>query len=159
MALLNSYNYTKPRNHVAININTVDVGKPRNLAAFSVKKKEESKTDQYLEQRVFSAKPEELTYMLYEGLVRFITIASMAIDEGNIEKINNNAVKAQNILVELRVTLDMDVSLSKELDSLYEYMEFKLMEANVAKDKQLFDEVLQMAIEFKATWKEAFNLD
>ncbi len=158
MALLNSYNYTKPRNHVTINIKTAEAPKPRALTGFPVKKREESKTEQYLEQRVLSAKPEELTYMLYEGLVRFITIASLAMDEGDIEKINNNAVKAQNILVELRVTLNMDIPISKELDSLYEYMEFKLTEANVAKDKKLFEEVLQMAIEFKSTWKEAFNL-
>ncbi|HEX3029891.1 MAG TPA: flagellar export chaperone FliS, partial [Clostridia bacterium] len=63
--------------------------------------------NQYKENSVYTAAPEELTLMLYNGLVKFIMQAQMAIDERNIEKSNNCIIRAQNILYEFQNTLDM----------------------------------------------------
>ncbi len=41
---------------------------------------------QYLEQKVLSASPEELTLMLYDGAVKFIKQAKLFNQEGLIEK-------------------------------------------------------------------------
>lgn len=155
MSVLNSYNYTKPKNFININIGSV--GKPgANLP--QARTREQEMTDQYLEQKVLSAKPEELTYMLYEGLVKFIKKALIALDSKDYEKVHNNAMRANDIVGELRSTLNMEVGISDNLDRLYEYLEFKLVEANVDKDKELFEDALSIAQEFKETWREAFNL-
>lgn len=156
MAILNSYNYSKPKNYVNVNIGEkpapAPVAKPNGATSVS------KETDQYLEQRVMGARPEELTYMLYEGLVRFIKKAMMALEQRDIVKIHNNTVRAQNIVTELRATLNMEIEMSTSLDSLYEYVEFKLLSANVEKDKVLFEEALQVAEELKEAWKTAFRL-
>lgn len=153
MAILNSYNYSKPKNYVNVNIGQKPTVFPSPVAASTNKE-----TDQYLEQKVLSAKPEELTYMLYEGLVRFIKKAMLALDGNDIVKIHNNTVKAQNIITELRSTLNMEIGISAGLDSLYEYMEFKLLSANVEKDSKLYEEALTVAEELKDVWRRTFKL-
>ena len=59
----------------------------------------------YKEQSVTTATPEELTLMLYNGCIKFINLAEVFIDDKNIEKINVNILKAQDIVNELNITL------------------------------------------------------
>ena len=61
----------------------------------------------YQKNAVQTASPAKLTLMLYDGAVKFTNIAIEAIEAGDIEKAHNNIVKAQNIIVEFRSTLDM----------------------------------------------------
>lgn len=161
MAVLNSYNYSKPKNYVNVNIGQkaapqMNSGNAPGAANASNTMKE---ADYYLEQKVMSAKPEELTYMLYEGLVRFIKKAIMALETNEIVKIHNHTLKAQKIVNELRSTLNMEIEISSNLDSLYEYLEFKLVQANIEKDRQPFEEALEIAEELKDAWRTAFRLD
>ncbi|OJV62460.1 MAG: flagellar export chaperone FliS [Clostridiales bacterium 38-18] len=114
--------------------------------------------DQYLESKIIAAKPEELTYMLYEGMVKFIKKALLFLESGNHEQVNYNTQRAQAIVDELRSTLNMDVPLSVSLDTLYEYLNYKLLLANVDKSESHFNEALEIAENFKDTWKEAFNI-
>lgn len=158
MAVLNSYNYSKPKNYVNVNIVDKNAMPERADAASAAKARETEKTDQYLEQKVLSAKPEELTYMLYEGLVRFIKKALIMLEGKEYEKVHNNTVKALDIVTELRSTLNMEIEISSHLDSLYEYLEFKLFGADIDKDAALYEEALVIAEDFKETWKQAFHL-
>lgn len=116
------------------------------------------KMDQYLESKILSAKPEELTFMLYEGMVKFIKKAMLHLETKNLEQVNYNTQRAQAIVDELRQTLNMDIPLSQSLDSLYDYLNFKLMEANIHKSEQEFNDALEIAENFKDTWKEAFGI-
>lgn len=157
MGVVNSYNYSKPKNYINVNILTPTANNMPKAAPSANPFNE--KTDQYLEQRVLSAKPEELTYMLYEGLVRFIKRAMLSLKSKDYEKVNYNARRAQNIVEELRNTLNMDVEMSAGLDQLYEFAEFKLFEANIEKNDAKFQEVLDLANDLKDTWKTAFGLN
>lgn len=153
MAILNPYNYSKPKNQVVKPVlESVQASNPK------PNKNVNDKMDQYLETRILSAKPEELTYMLYEGLVKFIKKAILSLENKNLEKVNENAIKAQAIVTEFRSTLNMEVALSESLDSLYDYMERQLLEANLKKDVAIFEEMLSMAEDFRDTWKMAFNI-
>lgn len=149
MAIMNTYNYTKPKGFVR---------KEAPKLSVQPKKKTENKTDSYLEAKVLSAKPEELTYMLYEGLVKFIRKAVMAVEQKQYEQANDYTKRAQNIVLELRNTLNMEISLSQSLDDLYEYVDYKLLQANMTKDIQQFEDALEIADEFRLTWKQAFHL-
>jgi flagellar protein FliS len=152
MAIMNPYNYSKPRNF--INSSPVKAVPQANVP----KANGNTSMDQYLENRIISAKPEELTYMLYEGLVKFIKKAQMNIESKNFEQVNYNTQRAQAIVDELRSTLNMDIPLAESMDSLYEYLGFKLVNANIEKNPVLFDEALEIAEDFKETWREAFGL-
>lgn len=154
MAVMNPYNYAKPKNFMR-----VEPSKPKVEEVSDTKRNTvNEKMDQYLESRVLSAKPEELTYMLYEGIVKFIKKAMLSIESKNYEQINYNTQRAQAIVDELRNTLNMDIPLSESLDSLYEYLNFKLLNANISKSEKEFEEALEIAESFKETWKEAFNI-
>ena len=155
MAVMNPYNYSKPRNFIRVEPQSQkEVVTP----AFVNRSSVSDKMDQYLESRVLTAKPEELTYMLYEGLVKFIKKAMLLIESKNYEQVNYNTQRAQAIIDELRSTLNMDIPLSTSLDALYEYLSYKLVNANIEKNEVLFTEALEIAENFRDTWKEAFGI-
>ncbi len=114
--------------------------------------------NQYKENSVFTASPEELTLMLYNGLVKFIMRGIDSIDKRNIQEANTNIIKAQNIVSEFMNTLDMKYELSASLNAIYEYMLRRLIDANVAKDKAILEEVLGFAKVLRDTWEQAMRL-
>ncbi|HOJ12391.1 MAG TPA: flagellar export chaperone FliS [Clostridiales bacterium] len=113
--------------------------------------------NQYRENTVFTSTPEELTLMLYNGIVKFIMQAQAAIDENHIEKANSSIIKAQEIICELQLTLDMKYEISKRFMLLYDYIYRQLMEANIKKDKNILEEVLGFAKELRDTWMQAMK--
>ncbi|OPZ89972.1 MAG: Flagellar protein FliS [Firmicutes bacterium ADurb.Bin419] len=114
--------------------------------------------EQYKENSIYTASPEELTLMLYNGLVKFLMQAQMAINEQTIDRANNCIIKAENIISEFRCTLDMKYDLSHDLDNLYEYMNRRLVEANLKKDNSIIEEVLGYARELRNTWEQAMKI-
>ena len=62
-----------------------------------------------------------------------------------MEAKNTNIIKAQNILYELRSSLNMEMELSKSMDSLYEYMILQLLTANIKNDSSALKEVEGLA--------------
>ncbi|WP_393966028.1 flagellar export chaperone FliS [Exiguobacterium sp. S22-S28] len=112
----------------------------------------------YQTNSVTTALPQDLTLMLYEGLIKFTMLAKRDIENGLIQEKNTNIQKAQAIIMELQLTLNQSIALSKDLNSLYDYMQSRLIDANVQNDVVAIDEVLGFAEEFRETWKEAMKL-
>lgn len=113
----------------------------------------------YQQNSVNTASPGELTLMLYNGCLKFIHQAKKAIEEKNIEMKNTNIQKAQSIIQELMVTLNMDMEISKNMMSLYDFMNRRLMEANIKNDASILDEVEGLVTEFRDTWKEVIQVN
>lgn len=113
---------------------------------------------QYQQNIVNTATPQDLTLMLYNGLIKFLKLALQGIEEKSIEKCNNNAIRAQDILYEFMNTLDMQYEISQNLMSLYDYMVRRLREANIKKDKEILEEVIGFAENLRDTWAEAMKL-
>lgn len=151
MAMVNPYNYKKP---IGVRLNSV----PQNDIKIKPSSTYGNSTTDYLEQKIMSAKPEELTLMLYDGIVKFIGQAKLFNDQNNFEKSNYANLKAQAIVDELRMTLNMDYEVSEGLDSIYSFMFQRLIDANLHKDNKYLDEVLELAIDLRDTWKEAMKL-
>lgn len=74
-----------------------------------------------------------------------------------IEKTSNAILRAEAIFGELRATLNMDYEVSNELDTMYEYVLHRLSEANIQKSNEILDEVLELSVDFRDTWKEAMK--
>ena len=103
---------------------------------------------------ITTASPKGLIMMLYDGAIKFCRLAEMAIDDNNIERRNYNLKKAQDILIELRVTLNHDAGdLAKNLEILYEFMYNQLVQANTKNDQTQVVEIRTMMTELKDTWK------
>ena len=114
--------------------------------------------NQYKENSINTASPEELTLMLYNGLIKFIMRGIDSIEKKNIEEANVNILRAQDIVQEFMNTLDMSYEISKNLSLIYDYLYRRLIDANIAKDKEILEEVLGFAKVLRDTWEEAMKL-
>ena len=113
----------------------------------------------YQQNSVNTASPGELTLMLYNGCLKFIKQAKKAIPDKNVEEKNTNLIKAQNIIHEFMVTLNMDVAVSNELMVMYDYINRRLVEANVKSDLDILEEVEGFVTELRDTWKQVIQLN
>lgn len=111
-------------------------------------------TSQYQQNSVMTATPEELTLMLYNGAIKFVNIAKLSIENKDIKKAHEALIRAQDIIIELNATLNMDYEISKNLRSLYEFILDRLVDANIKKEIEPLDEVLELLTELRDTWKE-----
>jgi len=112
----------------------------------------------YRQNSIFTASPEELTLMLYNGLIKFIMLAQKSIDEKDVQKAHDSIIRAQDILIEFKATLDMQYELSHGLALLYDYMLERLFDANMKKDNEILAEVLHFAKDLRDTWAQAMKL-
>ena len=113
----------------------------------------------YQQNSVNTASPGELTLMLYNGCLKFITLAKKAMKAGNVQDKNTNLIKAQNIIHEFMVTLKMDIKVSEELMVMYDYIHRRLVEANVKSDETILEEVEGLVTELRDTWKQVIQLN
>lgn len=114
---------------------------------------------QYKNSKVLTASPAELTLMLYEGAIKFCNIAITAIEQKEAEKAHVNIRKAQKIIEHLRVTLDMKYPVAKDFDNMYQYIDRRLLEANISKDPEILKEVLTHLHAIRDTWKEVMRIN
>ena len=113
----------------------------------------------YQQNSVSTASPGELTLMLYNGCLKFINLAKKGITEKNIEMKNTNIQKAQKIIHELMVTLNLEIEVAKNMMSLYDYFIRRLVEANVKNDIAILEEVEGFVTEFRDTWKQVIQIN
>lgn len=111
----------------------------------------------YNNSRILTASPAELTLMLYEGAIKFCNIAVMGIEENDIEKTHNNIMKVERIIAEFQATLDEKYEVSKDFNNVYVYLQQRLEEANIKKDKEILEEVLEHLRTMRDTWKEVMK--
>ena len=114
---------------------------------------------QYNNSKVLTASPAELTLMLYEGAIKFCNIAIVAIEHKDIQKAHTNIVKTERIIDHFRATLDMKYPVAKDFDRVYEYLQRRLFEANMKKDKEIMEEVCGHIRSMRDTWKEVMRIN
>ena len=112
----------------------------------------------YKQNSVTTASPGELTLMLYNGALKFLGKSKVAIQEGSIEELNTNLKKTQAIISELMSTLKLEEPVAEQMFVLYEYMNRRLIEANITSDVTIINEVEELMMEFRDTWKEVIKI-
>lgn len=105
-----------------------------------------------------TASPGELTLMLYNGCLKFINQAKKAIQDNQIEIKNINIIKAQKIINELMITLNMDIEISKDMMALYDFINRQLIEANIKNSVTQLDVAEGLVTEFRDAWKQAVQI-
>lgn len=113
--------------------------------------------NQYKQNTVLTATPEELTLMLYDGGIKFMNIAKYSIENNDIKKSHESLIRAQNIIIELKSTLNMDYEISSNLEKLYNFIIDKLVDANINKKKEPIEEALEILTDLRDTWKIAMQ--
>jgi len=112
----------------------------------------------YKNQQIMTAPPEQLTLMLYNGAIRFITESIQALEQGDLAKSNNANLRAQDVVREFMCTLDMKYEISSNYAALYDYIEYRLIQGNIKKDKAQLAEAQTMLQELRDTWGEAMKI-
>ena len=107
---------------------------------------------------IMTATPAELTLMLYEGAIKFGNQAASAIHAKDIEEAHRLIIRVQDIIDELRATLNFEYPIAVEMDRLYEFISFTLVEANMDKNVEKLETALSFIRDFRDTWKEAMVL-
>ncbi len=111
----------------------------------------------YANNRIMTATPGELTLMLYEGAIKFCNIAVEAMKKKELEKAHVNIIKVENIIMEFQATLKHEYPVSKDFDQVYSYLMKRLVDANVKKDPEVLEEVLEHLRTMLDTWKEVMR--
>ena len=111
----------------------------------------------YKNNAINTASPGDLTLLLYEGAIKFCNIAIMAIEKKDFDKAHTNRIKAQNIIIEFRSTLNFDYPIAKDFDVAYDCIYERLLQANIKKDVVLLEEALGFIRDMRDTWKEVIK--
>ena len=117
----------------------------------------------YKKASVKTASQAELVVLLYEGAVKKLKSASSKFSPdgklpvGNIESFSSDVLRAEEIITELQVSLDMEKGgeIARNLMSLYLYFNDQLRSANISKNKEKIDSVLNMMSQLADSWRQA----
>lgn len=110
--------------------------------------------DQYKQTQISTANQGKLIVMLYDGAIKFLNIAIENMNPRTYDVVNNNIIKAQDIITELMVSLNMKDGgeVSQNLFNLYIFFKKTLLEANMKKDPELIKEVIVMLKDLREAW-------
>ena len=100
------------------------------------------------------ASPHRLIQMLFEGGLERIASAKGMLQRGELGRKGELIGKAINIIGGLRDGLDFERGgeLATNLDALYDYMQRRLLRANIDCDPAVLDEVASLLREIKEAW-------
>jgi flagellar protein FliS len=109
----------------------------------------------YRQIQIETASPLELVIKLYDGAIRFINQAKKSLETKNLPLADDSFRRAQDIIDELNVTLNMDAGeIAVNLRNLYVFIRQMLVEANVRKDVKHLDDILQLLVTLRSGWSE-----
>lgn len=113
-------------------------------------------SDPYKSNEVSTMSQGKLIVMLYDGAIRFLKIARENMTPKKYEIVNNNIIKAEDIITELISSLNFEAGgeIAQNLLSIYIYIKNRLLEANTQKDPSIIDEVIQMLGTLKEAWED-----
>lgn len=110
-----------------------------------------------------TAPPGQLVLMLYEGVIRFLERALDGFNRQDPvefnETISNNVLKAQAIIHELNMSLNMEAGgeFSANLRRLYDYLDRRLLDSNLKKEDTGIRETLQRITTLRDAWATMLN--
>jgi flagellar protein FliS len=107
-----------------------------------------------VESELSSASPHRLVQMLFQGALDKLAVAKGHVERKEFAKKSEHISWAISIIGGLRNSLDMENGgdIAANLDSLYEYMIRRLMEANRLNDLSILKEVTSLLGEIKEAW-------
>ena len=116
--------------------------------------------DQYQNNQIATAKPEQILILLYDGAIRFVYRAAAAIVANNAEQKNININKTVAILSEFSATLDHTIGgqVAADLTALYNFMIRELTVVNRTNDLNRLENVRSILTELRDTWAQAVKM-
>lgn len=114
---------------------------------------------EYQEANLETATQGKLLLMLYDGGIRFLVQAHGAMEGRNYNDAHKHLLKAEDVLTELMASLKLEVGeIAQNLYRLYEYMNWRLIQANLKRDPNMITEVLNHLRSLREAWVEAIRI-
>jgi len=109
-----------------------------------------------IESKAHSSDPHKLILMLYQGALLSIASAKNQMMRNEIAAKGKSISQAISIINDgLKAGLDLKVggSLAQNLSDLYDYMNQRLLMANMKNDTAILDEVSALLIDLRGAWE------
>ena len=118
-------------------------------------------TNQYQNNQVLTASPEQILLMLYDGAIRFTRQAIKGMAEGNMAVAHHGIKKSLAIITEFTNSLNHEIGgeIAENLDALYSFMIRELTLGNLHKDAEKLRVVERLLVDLRGTWGEAVELN
>jgi flagellar protein FliS len=110
----------------------------------------------YTESSILTAPPERLVVMLYDGAIRFLGQAAVAMRAGNSRVFLDRVQRGEAIIRELNVTLNMRAGgeVSERLRAIYQFCGLHLTAATAERDPRKIDDVVRLLSELREAWQQ-----
>jgi len=109
----------------------------------------------YKQNQINTASSEQLVLMLYDGARKFIKLAIKSLQDGDMQSAHHNLIRSQNIIAELMCGINFEAGeIAEKYFHFYQYMHSRLIQANLKKDSQYAQEVLEMIEELRGSWAQ-----
>lgn len=117
--------------------------------------------NQYQQNHIFTATPEQILIMLYDGAIRFSRQAIMAEEQGNQVQKLERIGKTMAIIVEFSNTLNHEIGgeIAADLDGLYQFMIRELNAARNDKGGKRLQTVESLLVDLRETWGQAIEIN
>jgi flagellar protein FliS len=117
--------------------------------------------EQYNQNAIKTASPEQLLLMLYDGAIRFIRQAIIASEQNKQTEMLGRISKAFAIIVAFSDTLNHDVGgdIAADLDGLYQFMLKELHKARNQTDQKSLKIVEGLLVDLRETWGKAVDIN
>lgn len=111
----------------------------------------------YKQASVETASPERLLLMLFDGGIKFLNLGKIAVEQKDYSAAHNNLIKVQDILFELMASLDMEKGgeMASNLYQLYDFYRNEVVKANISKEAEPLQPVLDFLRLYRDIWAEA----
>ena len=111
---------------------------------------------QYKQVQVNTASPGKLILMLYQGAISTLKKAADLLDKKDFEGKGECLIKAQDIIMELNMALDMGAGqIASSLRQLYVYIYRRLVDANMNLDQEAIRETIGLLERLYGAWEVA----
>ena len=113
--------------------------------------------DRYLADRVATATPAMLVAMLYDAAIGRMSGAAELIEQGKRMAANHALLRAQAIVMELRLALDHSKGgeIAANLDALYVFIHRSLVHANTSGDVAKVRSCIDLLTPIRDGWRES----
>lgn len=110
----------------------------------------------YVDAGVESASSHRLIEMMFDGLLARLAQAKGAINQGDMELKGKKITDSISIVLALRDSLDIDAGgeIAANLDSLYDYIQRTLWQANLKNDADLINECGTLISQISSAWRK-----
>ncbi len=114
---------------------------------------------EYQKNEVSTSNQGKLVLMMYDGALKFTRLSLQYMDAGDIAGKSTYLRKAQDIVNELSLSLNMDKGgeIAQQLESLYRFVLNQMTLATIKNDRAALETVLKVLEPLREAWEQVFR--